>query len=148
MAEHVRTQIRKAVIEALQGRGTTEDRVFNSRSYPLSSEQLPGLCVYTLIEDSARDNSPTDSMRDLGLMVQGYAAQSENIEDELDGIALEVEKTLDELGLVEGLAKIYAGIQGTAITIVTEDTNKPHGAIAMEFLYTYRTRSGAPDVAI
>lgn len=86
-------------------------------------------------------------MRDMTLEVHGIVRISEDLEDELDDIALEVEQALDTLGLA-GLAKIYHGIQGTVSTLSGDDTDQPHGAIAMEFLYTYRTAAGAPDVPV
>ncbi len=147
MSDHVRKQIRNAAKGALQGLGTTGDRVFVSRVYPLVSAKLPGLLLFTPAEDSAREDSPTDSMRDVTLQVHGVVRISENLEDELDDIALEVEQALDALGTAD-LAKIYHGIQGTVSTLEGGELDKPHGAIAMEFLYTYRTVSGAPDVAV
>ena len=146
MSDHVRKQIRKAVVTELTGLATTGDRVFESRVYPLDGAKLPGLLVYTTTEDSGREESPTESMRDMVLNVIGVVRISELIEDELDDIALEVEIALDALGEAD-LAKIYHGIQGTASTLEGDDADKPHGAIAMEFLYTYRTAAGAPDVA-
>ncbi len=147
MSEHVRKQIRNAAKGVLQGLATTGDRVYISRVYPLAKANLPGLLVFTPAEDSAREDSPTDLMRDMILQVHGVVAISGNLEDEMDDIALEVEVALDGLGLA-GLAKIYHGIQGTVSTLAGEDVDKPHGAIAMEFLYTYRTVTGSPDVAV
>jgi len=145
MTEHVRKQIRKAGVEVLQGLPTTQSRVYESRVYPLDKAKLPGLLVYTTVEDSGREDSATESMRDVTLMVEGVAAISEHMEDELDDIAAEVEVALDNLGEA-GLAKIYHGIQGTVSTLSGEEAAKPHGAIGMEFLYTYRTAKGAPTV--
>ena len=148
MSDHVRKQIRNAAKVALHGLTTTGDRVFVSRVYPLTNAKLPGLLIYSPIEDSGREDSATESMRDMQLHVHGIVAITENLEDEMDDIAMEVEQALDELGEVGGLAKIYHGIQGTASTLATgEEGERPHGAIAMEFLYTYRTRTGSPDVA-
>lgn len=148
MAKHVRKQIRDRITDALVAIDLFNGNVFQSRVYPLQQENLPGLLVYTLQEDSAREESPTDSMRDLAIVVQGVAAESADLDDVLDQIALEVEKTIDGLGELDGLAKNYLGIQSTLFTYVGEDVKIPHGAIAMEFVYTYRTASGSPDVAI
>lgn len=148
MAKHVRTQIRKAVVQALIGLGTTADRVYESRIYPLTEGELPGLLVFTPSEDSGREDSPTELMRDVIVEVHGYAALTSLMEDELDDIALEVETAVDNLGEVSGLAKIYHGIQGMETALGDEDAAKPHGAIRLEFLYTYRTASGSPDVAV
>lgn len=147
MADHVRKQIRKAAIAGLQGLATTGSRVYESRVYPLAAAQLPGLCVFTPTEDSGREDSPNESMRDMILMVHGLVAISDKLEDELDDIALEVEIALDGLAEMGGLAKIYHGIQGTVTTLAGEEIEKPHGAIDLEFLYTYRTRTESPDVS-
>ncbi|KKL76515.1 hypothetical protein LCGC14_2044150, partial [marine sediment metagenome] len=79
--------------------------------------------------------------------IHGLVAISDKLEDELDDIALEVEIALDSLADIDGLAKIYHGIQGTVTNLAGEDIDKPHGAIDLEFLYTYRTRAGTPDIA-
>lgn len=148
MSDHVRKQIRKQIVSALHGLPYTADRVFESRGYPISQEQLPGLLVYTTTEGSEREDSPTDSMRDVSVLVIGVVKQGNEFEDQCDDIALEVERAIDELGEMSGLAKIYHGIQNTETSMDAEDIESTHGAIAMEFLYTYRTRRGAPDVAI
>lgn len=147
MAKHVRQQIRKSAIAELQGLATTGSRVFEGRVYPLAKAQLPGLCIYTPNEDAAREDSPNETMRDLTLTVHGLVAISDRLEDELDDIALEVEIALDGLALVGNLAKIYHGIQRTTTSLSGDDSDQPYGAIEMEFLYTYRTRAGTPDIA-
>ena len=126
MTGHVRKQIRGRVFDALTQIDLFDGRVYKSRYFPLEDESLPGLLLYTLDEDSEREDSPTDRMRDLTVAVQGIVALND--------------RTLDDL--------IYSGIQSTNIAYVTDETKVPHAAIAMEFLYTYRTRDGAPDVAI
>ncbi len=146
MADHLRKQIRKAAIVGLQGLATTGSRIFESRVYPLDRAKLPGLLVYTPAETSGREDSPDESMRDVTLMVHGLVAVTDKLEDELDDIALEVEIALDGLAELAGLAKIYHGIQGTLTTLAGEDVDKPHGAIELEFLYTYRTRTGEPNI--
>lgn len=147
MSDHVRKQIRKAAVAVLNNLATTGGRVYESRVYPLTRAKLPGLLVYTTVEDSGREESPTESMRDVTMLVEGVVSISDKVEDELDDIALEVEKALDGLGDM-GFCKIYHGIQGTVSTLDDDESEKPHGAIAMEFLYTYRTAAGSPDVAV
>ncbi len=150
MSDHVRKQIRKAAAAALIGLATTGSRVYESRVYPLNRAKLPGLLVFTTTEDSGHDDSAMgdmELMRDVALQVHGVVRISENLEDEMDDIALEVERALDDLGTMDGLVKIYHGIQGTISTLAGEEVSKPHGAIALEFLYTYRTREGSPDIA-
>lgn len=151
MSEHVRKQIRNAVKEALQGLGSTGDRVFISRVYPLTQAKLPGILIFTPAEDSGREDTAMgvvpEILRVITLQVHGIVAITGNLEDEMDDIALEVEAALDNLGDAD-IAKNYHGIQGTITTLSGEEAEKPHGAIAMEFLYTVHTASGAPDVPL
>lgn len=150
MAEHVRSQIRNRVVDALAANVDQVDgRIYQSRLYPISDEDLPGLLVYTLSEQSEREDSPTDSMRDLSLVVQGITSLSPDLDNELDALALEVETAIDQLGTIDGLAKIYGGIQSTEVSYVNaSEGDKPYAAIALEFQYTYRTRAGSPGVAV
>ena len=148
MADHVRKQIRNRVSDALHALPRFGGRVYQSRVYPITEDDLPGILVYTLSEESEREESPTDIMRDLTIAVQAVVALAADLDNALDDIALEVEEAIDALGRMEGLVKIYSGIQGTEQSYAGADAAKPHAAIAMEFLYTYRTRTGAPGVAI
>ena len=52
---HVRKQIRDAVITALTGLSTTGSNVFRSRIYPLESNKIPGLCVFSKSEATTFD---------------------------------------------------------------------------------------------
>ena len=44
---HVRQSIRDNVVTAVTGLSTTGSNVFRSRVYPLGTNKLPALCVYT-----------------------------------------------------------------------------------------------------
>lgn len=151
MADHVRKQIRSAVVTALTGLATTGSRVYPSRVYPLAKAKLPGLLVYTPDEGSARENTSMgevpELMRDLIVQVHGIVRISANLEDEMDDLAQEVEVALDTLDDISGLVKNYHGLQGTISTLSAEEADHPYGAIALEFLYTYRTASGQPDIS-
>ena len=51
MALHVRTQLRHAAVELLDGLPTTGDRVYRGRRRPLANDHAPSLLVYTDDED-------------------------------------------------------------------------------------------------
>ena len=44
---HVRQSVRDNVVTAVTGLSTTGSNVFRSRVYPLGTNKLPALCVYT-----------------------------------------------------------------------------------------------------
>ena len=44
---HVRQSIRDNAVTAVTGLSTTGSNVFRSRVYPLGTNKLPALCVYT-----------------------------------------------------------------------------------------------------
>jgi hypothetical protein len=107
---HARTQIRNAVITAVTGLATTGSRVFEGRIYPLATDELPALCVYTLNESSERI-STTSLQRDLELVVEAYVHTSVRYDELLDSIATEVETAIAANAALQALVKDITPVQ-------------------------------------
>ena len=81
---HLREQIRDRVVTDLTGLTTTGSRVFRSRIYPLESNDLPGLCIFTKSETTDYDTItlPRSTSRILEIGVdpsfEKYCAISKN----------------------------------------------------------------------
>ena len=60
---HVRQSIRDNVVTTVTGLSTTDSNVFSSRVYPLCTNKLPALCVYTNSE--AVEFTHLDRTRDI-----------------------------------------------------------------------------------
>jgi hypothetical protein len=147
MAFHVRRQIRDAIVGLLVGLPSTAGRVYKSRVYPLETQTLPGLLIYSENETSSAITftPPTISERNLTLRIEAVAASVSGLDDELDQICQEVETALTTTAL-EPLAR---SIVLTATTITLEGTSEqPTGTAEMTFEVIYQTAAGAPDVAL
>jgi len=145
---HVRKQIRDFFAVALNGLTTTGSNVFASRVYPLQSENLPAVLVYTTSEDSdeVAFSKQRVQNRVVDVMVEGYVKAITNFDDTLDQIAREVEEALLDDPTCGGLSQNM--ILSSTETEYSGDGESPVGTIRMTFQVNYRTVTGTPDSAI
>jgi len=146
---HLRKTIRDAVTSRVTGLTTTSTRVYKSRNLPLTTAELPALCVYARGDrpdyDVPSAMGPPKIARTIELHVQGYVKDSDasTIEDTLDGIAEEVETAMYTSAFT-GVMALQLGDQ----TIEVEDAgDESLGTIDMVFNVTYRAAEGAPGTA-
>lgn len=96
---HARTQIRNAVVAALDGAiDGVGSNVFNAPAIALDEDQQPALAVYTneetrLESDSGRDYASSQRRR-LVVSVQVYVKHNNEAAERLDAIAAQVETVL------------------------------------------------------
>lgn len=104
---HLRKQIRDNIITAVTGLTTTGTKVFNHRAYPLGSNKLPGICVYTQDESTVYQSisPPRSVMRTLTVVIEAYVKATSGYDDIIDQIALEVEEAVTADVTRGGLAK-------------------------------------------
>lgn len=115
MGLHVHRQIREAVVAALSAIPGLGGRVHANRLYPFEDTSLPALRVYLDDEEAETItvNGPTLLDRVLSLSVEICAKAAQGLDDDLDGLALEVEKALAG-GIACGsrtLYPLYAGMR-------------------------------------
>lgn len=145
---HVRKQIRDYFAVSLNNLTTTGSNVFASRVYPLQSESLPAVLVYTTNEDSdeVAFSKQRVQNRIVDVMVEGYVKAITNFDDTLDQIAREVEEALLDDPTCGGLSQNM--ILSSTETEYSGDGEAPVGTIRMTFQVNYRTVTGTPDSAI
>lgn len=92
---HQRQLIRHAVQAQLAGQTAALTRVLRMKRTPWKANQLPGISVYTLEEsvDQAR-TLPRELDRTLQLKVEGALVLTDDIDDALDALALEIENAI------------------------------------------------------
>ena len=153
MVDHVRKQIRDAVVLALTGLPTTSDRVFVGRTRPLSKAHEPTLLVYMRSETSSRavKGVPPKLDRVVILDVEGRVSMPSVPDDMLDQIAGEVEGAM--WGLFDGRGAFLNGlamdIKPVSTELVAEADGERHiGGVRVEYLVTYRTAEGVPAAAV
>jgi hypothetical protein len=144
---HVRKSIRDAVVQALDGLSTTQDRVFPGRVYPLEAAALPGLLVY-MGEESIEISSLGVSrllQREPELTIEACFKDAVSLDDKGDEILEQVEAALGP-GVNLGGAK---WLQLTRIEIERDgDGEKPAARLRIIFKVLYYTAHGAPANAL
>jgi len=145
---HVRKQIRDYFAVSLNGLTTTGSKVYASRVYPLQSENLPAVLVYTTSEDSdeAAFSKQRVQNRVVDVMVEGYVKAVTGFDDTLDQIAREVEEALLDDPTCGGLSQNM--VLTSTETEYSGEGETPVGTIRMTFQVNYRTVTGSPDSAI
>lgn len=142
---HVRRQIREAAAALLDGLTTTGSNVFQSRSRQLQESQVPGLRVYTRNEVSERApmGSAPELLRKVELMVECIGRKIDDLDDNLDLIASEVEVALGA-SLLSGLIMEFPELVSTDSEIQDEG-NQPIGVVTLRFTVQYMTTGNDPD---
>ena len=113
-----RRSIRQAIVERLRELHLPYGaRVFSNRQIPVSIRQLPAVAVYTLREEiSIWTESPRRYKRELELVIEilagvpppvdgavDIAQASDGLDDQIDGIVLEIESRLERDQTLSGL---------------------------------------------
>jgi hypothetical protein len=145
---HARSQIRNAVTAILLGNTSAQNRVYESRIYPLDNAKLPALLVYTKQENVA-DYSisyPRTQNRQLQLTIEAYVKASNNSDEVADQIALEVEQLIAANPKLGGLAKDT--ILATTEIQFSDDGEKPIAYAIMNFTVSYTVKENAPQTTI
>lgn len=145
---HQRQLIRQATKTALVNAATAAgSRVYETRILPFRRTTLPALAVYTLVEsvDEADKGAPRELVRNLQLAIEGSVEAGENVDDELDSLALQVETAMHADDSLGGTAE-DAVLESTEVTVV-EDGSKPVGVVRLVYAVTYRTYAPASVAA-
>ena len=134
---HVRTQVRNAITAALKTLTTVSaSSVFESRVYKLDSGDLPAIVVNSEREDietkGRGDGQPGRQTRDIQNTVIIALVNTDEIEDELDVISLEVENKIFEDHTLGGVAVSTHLI--SMERFLTEQTDKPFGLMKLVFV--------------
>jgi len=137
-----RTAIRNAVTARLKGATDAGDNVFASRVKPLFDQQMPALLVYTRDEKVVKGRYDGDGSmeiwRELELCVEAVCLGSDGLDDALDGIAEQVEASLNDYELPERKADTIR-LKSTESDIAVNG-DKTYGAIRLTFTITYKTK--------
>lgn len=144
---HVRTQLRNAVVALLTGLPTTGANVFVAPVDPTTTDQLPALLVFTSSETSqpVELGEPRICERPLRLEVRALARQTDDLQDTLDQICLEVERALAMPNSLDAAKRTT--LLATAIRM-DGDFSKPVGQAALVYEVSYYVAENAPDVAL
>ena len=93
---HVRQSIRDNIVTAVTGLSTTGSNVYRTQIYPLEHSNLPGLCVYSNLEDVVVDNmSGTRGLeRTCDVIIEAFVRATSNYDNTMDTICAEIEAAM------------------------------------------------------
>jgi hypothetical protein len=145
---HVRKQIRDRVASVLtDGVASVNSRVYISRVYPITSDDLPALTVSINSEQSSMITLGTTKSlgRRLSINIDIYARSTSALDDSIDAIAVEIEQAIAADFTVNGLAK-EAILSATNIEHSGE-AEKPVGIARLSYDVLYHTSVSDPETA-
>lgn len=139
---HQRQEIRDKVVELLTGIAEVNERVFPNRARRLFEEELPAILVYTKSETGEIGvQAPREYKRTLKLAIEIVAKADEDLDNDLDDIAKEIETRLFRNETLDGLV---SDVQYSDTEIEFEpEAQVPVGAARLTFDVEYWTE--APD---
>jgi hypothetical protein len=144
MTDHLRTQIRDQVATTITGLSLTGSNVFVSRVYPVASDKLPGLLVYTISEQvTTRTISlPRTQERALDVAVEAHVKAVDTFDDTLDEITAQVEEAVMADVTLGGLVK---DTRLTSVNIqMSGDGDQPVCVASMSFSVMYTMKEDNP----
>lgn len=144
---HVRKAIRDRFISTLTSDVTlVRARVYGSRVYPITEDNLPAITVYTGSEASNRYNmGVTDLTRELSVEVDCYIRATDTFDDDVDAICVQVEEAIAGDFTVNSLAK-GATLISTEINF-SGDAEQPIGIAKLTFNVRYVTSMADVETA-
>ncbi len=140
MADHIRKQIRNAVIAKLKSANIVGDRVFGNRARKIFRNECPCILIYTDKEPAEVANeAPREFKRDLQLAVEiivaGSASDDHDVDDQIDDLAVKVEEAMTD---DETFGDLCADtVLGDTEMDIIEDGEKPIAAAKIVFSMPY-----------
>lgn len=132
----IRKAIRKNIATALMNNTDAEANVFASRTRKISAKSLPAILVYTREETAEVFNeSPRELKRVVSVAIEIAARADEDLDDQLDDIAQQVEDIMSEQQTLEDVASDVL-LTRTEIQL-TADGDNQHGACILTYDVTY-----------
>lgn len=136
---HKRETIRNRATTLVTGLSTTGSNVFASRVYPVESASLPALLVYLGSEDvdPEMDAMGTTKVVMAELNLEVRAAQSANLDDQLDDILEEVQAAIATDRKLNGALIKRLDYQGVDGPEWIDEGKKATATMTIKYLATY-----------
>ena len=141
---HARQQIREALATQLSSAGISNVTQSRVRTF----QTLPSVNVLSTSESIAPEISTAGMVqaRELEISVEVRAKGTSNVDDSLDGIAVDIEVAIMADPTLGGLAH-YAELLATEVEF-DDEAEKPTGLLAMTWQVTYMVNASNPEVAL
>ncbi|CBS88719.1 hypothetical protein [Azospirillum lipoferum] len=137
---HARTRIRSAIAAALASIAP----VTANRDDPLPADALP--CIGLFTPDEATQELTMGSrrqMRRMDLYVDGYVRAGADLDDQLDAMALRIERAIAAGGKFGGTLDRIELLRTVTDRLTSGELKA--GVTRLQFAVTYQTKFGQPD---
>lgn len=125
-----------------------EDRIYASRVKPLFDQFFPAILVYTQEETVEEDQWDGDGYaplkRNLSVDIEAIIKGNENMDDELDLFAWQIEKALDGWDIPLRIADILRLKKTESSAVI--DGSKVFGVVHLIYSLIYRTPVKQPEI--
>ena len=152
MADHIRAQIRDAIVAVLDAYSTPAwNAVHPSRRHVFQTEELPALAVYATTETSEPENigATRHIARIAEVVIEGVVIDNDMLDETLDALARDVETAMGTA--VMNRSSDLRGLVRDAVLVRTEiglqsakNSEQKTGHVAMTYRVNYRTRLDDP----
>ena len=145
---HIRQNIRDNIVTAVTGLSTTGSNVYRTQIYPLEHDNLPGICVYSSVEDVGVDTmTGTRGLdRRCDVIIEAFVRAASNYDNTLDTICSEIEAGVSTDVTRGGNAK------DTVLTRsefeYSEEGDRPMAMARLTYSVQYRTAINNATVAL
>ena len=152
---HVRETVRSAVVTLLNTSPTAYRRAYNTR-IPPQQQVRPYLMVWAESEAIPDRTIHPSSMqlRDMSLVVEARVQlpqrETEELENQMDDVAAEIETKLTLAAIQTALPKVESFIlTDTRLELAVDMDDVPsYGSVVMNYLISYATTEGTPGTLI
>lgn len=140
---HKRKTLRATFRQALEDANTAAGaRVFKDRETSLRTTELPAIVLYTDDEDAEdRGYAPRELVRVLSVVIEGYVAATEDVDDAMDDLAEQIEPVMEGDPQWGGLTSDVLLVKTELETGVLGD--RQVGRVRLTYEVTYYTASPA-----
>lgn len=142
---HARTAIRNAITTLVTGLASTGSRVHKSYTYPKGKGALPCLLVRVGDEQVSPGSIDRAQERTLDIVVTGMVLDKDDLDAQLNQIALEVETALRAADPTLG-GKVIDFWLDSVRADLDLSLQEPCGRIDLTYQATYFTTAGTPGV--
>ena len=145
MADHIRTQIREAVVLEVTGLATAGTSVFDSRVWMFEDAELPALNVTTPADelDDGSEDAGLSQVRHCTVVIQGRVKASDDYAAVLDNLDKEITEALADATEVQ-VSSTLKSLTSTFVWIdwelenISDDQDKPVLVGLSTFKATYK----------
>jgi hypothetical protein len=146
VADHLRKQIRDDVVATLTGLATTGANVVRAPFYPQgAAAKLPGLAIRSGEEEPTDEGPARFVTRAYQVVIEVAIQATQDLDDQLDAILVEVEQALRTDPSRGGLA-IDTIYEATGQPEYDEDQGKPVAFLPITYRILYRVREDDPTL--